>query len=138
MLQRKGSPSKIATAVLAASIAMGAGGCASSTASPAVAPAASADAGTCKIDPVKICEATNGRQASTTPAPSAPTMGMYGSQAIPPETVQFEVPLGPTIQVMCYYDPQHATVSRADVANQPALTSDTVKYLRDHHFCEAS
>ncbi|HEY6417880.1 MAG TPA: hypothetical protein VIX59_02660 [Candidatus Binataceae bacterium] len=138
MMKRESSSVKIASMVLAASIAAWAGGCASNTANNASSSPATAEAGGCKIDPVKICEASSGRHASTAPMPSAPTMGMYGSRAIPPETVQFEVPLGPTIQVMCYYDPQHATVSRADIANQPALTPDTVKYLRDHHFCAAS
>jgi hypothetical protein len=126
---------------IAAAFALGASACASSAPQTTVsAPAAEAGgpAAECKIDAVKICQATGGSSAAAkNPAPMAmgQTGGYGASSATMPDTVEFTIPAGPTLQLMCYYDPQHTKVTRADVANQVAMSSSTVKYLRDQGFC---
>ncbi len=128
-----------AFAAMAAAMALAFAACASSA--PATTVAASEAGGAaaeCKIDAVKICQTAGGGGA---PAKNAPQMAMpqtggYGtSSAALPETIEFTIPAGPTLQLMCYYDPQHTKVTRADVANQVAMTPSTVKYLKDQGFC---
>jgi hypothetical protein len=130
----------IALGSVAAMLALGAAACASSAAAPQTTVSASATqtgapAGDCKIDAVKICQ-TEGGGAAKNPEPmAAGQMGYGASSATMPDTIEFSIPAGPTLQLMCYYDPQHSKVMRADIANQVAMNAATVKYLKDQGFC---
>jgi hypothetical protein len=128
-----------ALAPVAAALALGVSACASSAPATTVsAPAAEAGAppAECKVDAVKICQAEGGGAAAKNPAPMAMgQMGYGASSATMPDTIEFSIPAGPTLQLMCYYDPQHTRVTRADVANQVAMSASTVKYLKDQGFC---
>jgi hypothetical protein len=127
-----------ALASIAAAIAFAMSACASSA--PATTVSAPAEAGgpaaECKIDAVKICQTTGASGTAKSPAPMAMgQMGYGATSATMPDTIEFTIPAGPTLQLMCYYDPQHSKVTRADVANQVAMTPSTVKYLKDQGFC---
>ncbi len=133
----------LALATVLGIIAVCLSACASQPASaPAAAapatPAASSARGDCQIDPIKICQATQGSsKAQEQKVMPAMPMGTYGASPVaPPETIQFDIPNGPSLQVMCYYNPQHTAVTRADLATQVAQTSDTVTYLRKQGFCK--
>ncbi len=124
--------------LMLAALAAALGACASQAPATAVsAPAAGGGTAECKIDAVKICQSTGGgAPAKNAPQMAMPQTGGYGtSSAALPETIEFTIPAGPTLQLMCYYDPQHGKVTRADVANQVAMTPTTVKYLKDQGFC---
>jgi hypothetical protein len=130
----------IALGSIAAMLALGESACASSatarqTIVSAPATQAGAPAGACKIDAVKICQTAGGGAAKNPEPMAAGQMGYGASSATMPDTIEFSIPAGPTLQLMCYYDPQHSKVTRADVANQVAMTSATVKYLKDQGFC---
>jgi hypothetical protein len=109
------------------------GGCAASPAAPQVAPpvAAAAPAGGCTVDAMKIC---NDAQAAGT-LTAAPAMGMGATQAALPRTARVEIPDGPTVQAMCYYDPQHTTVTRADWTATATLDAKAIDYLRNKKLC---
>jgi hypothetical protein len=109
------------------------GGCATSPASSqgAAAPAAAAPAGGCTVDAMKICK--DAQSAGTLEA--APTMGMGSMQSALPRTARVEVPGGPTVQAMCYYDPQHSSVTRADWTATATLDANAVAYLQSKKLC---
>ena len=98
-----------------------------------ISPAA---AGSCEIDAVKMCQVTGGLAA---PAPSSQpaTIPMASSYVPPnaPESVEFQIPLGQAIELMCYYDPQHNSIYRADATAQSALTGNSVEYMKKQGFC---
>lgn len=120
---------------LIAALSISIAGCGSTAANTAPPAATAADTGGCQIDAAKICQAT-GPKADTGSAMTMPPAVSYGpAPGTLPQTVQFDIPAGPSLQVMCYYDPQHGGVSHADLANAPPMTPATVKYLRDQHFC---
>ncbi|MGA7871899.1 MAG: hypothetical protein WCA22_13515 [Candidatus Binatus sp.] len=89
----------------------------------------------CEIDAVKMCQATGGpalaqsSQSATTPMP--------GSYAPPsaPESVEFQIPAGQAIKLMCYYNPQHSSVYRADATAESPLTGNSVEYMKKQGFC---
>jgi len=43
--------------------------------------------------------------------------------------------MGQAIKLMCYYDPQHTSVYRADATAQSALTANSVEYMKQRGFC---
>ncbi|MGH7924871.1 MAG: hypothetical protein ACREQH_09820 [Candidatus Binatus sp.] len=90
-----------------------------------------AEVGSCQIDAVKMCQATGG----ISPASSQPsTMTSYGQSSVP-ESIEFQIPAGQAIKLMCYYDPQHTSVYRADAAAESPLTGNSVEYMKKQGFC---
>jgi hypothetical protein len=99
-----------------------------------ISPAA---AGSCQIDAIKMCQATTGSEkaaqsASTTD--STPMVGSYGPSNMP-ESVEFQIPAGQAIKLMCYFDPNHSSVYRADATPEAALTDNSVDYMKKQGFC---
>jgi hypothetical protein len=90
-----------------------------------------APAGSCQIDAVKMCQAEG---SSTTPSSQPATTSSYGPPNMP-ESIDFQIPAGQTIKLMCYYDPQHSSVYRADATPQSALTGNSVEYMKKQGFC---
>jgi hypothetical protein len=90
-----------------------------------------AAAGSCQIDAVKMCQAEG---SSTTPSSQPATTSSYGPSNMP-ESIEFQIPAGETIKLMCYYDPQHSSVYRADATPQSALTGNSVEYMKKQGFC---
>ena len=91
-----------------------------------------APAGSCEIDAVKMCQVVGG---SAPPPPTQPsTMSSYGPPNLP-DSYEFQIPAGQDIKLMCYYDPQHASVYRADATPDAALTGNSVEYMKKRRFC---
>jgi hypothetical protein len=90
--------------------------------------------GSCQIDAIKMCRDEGG--TATPPAEQAATMPMptYGPPNLP-DSIEFQIPAGQTIKLMCYYDPQHASVYRADATPDSALTTNSVEYMKKRGFC---
>ncbi len=95
-----------------------------------------AAAGSCEIDAVKMCQVTGGGSAPAQASEPA-TMPMATSYGTPnaPESLEFQIPIGQAIKLMCYYDPQHASVYRADATAQSPLTGNSVEYMKQRGFC---
>ncbi len=91
-----------------------------------MAPAA---AGSCEIDAVKMCQ-TEGGAPPSQPAPAS----SYGASNMP-ESIEFQIPAGQAIKLMCYYDPQHTSVYRADATALTPLTGNSVEYMEKQGFC---
>ncbi len=81
---------------------------------------------------MKICAAA--RDAGTLEAPPKP-MGYGATQSEMPSTARVEIPGGPAVQAMCYYDPQHKTISRADWSASAQLDANAIAYLKSKNFC---
>ena len=96
-----------------------------------ISPAA---AGSCEIDAVKMCQATGGLPAAPLSQPATVPMPGYQPPSIP-ESVEFQIPAGQAIKLMCYYDPQHNSVYRADATAQSPLTGNSVEYMKKQGFC---
>jgi hypothetical protein len=94
---------------------------------------APAPAGSCQIDAVKMCQVVGG---SGPPPPTQPstTMSTYGPPNLP-DSYDFQIPAGQDIKLMCYYDPQHTSVYRADATPDSALTGNSVAYMKQRGFC---
>ena len=128
-----GMPVRIAALAIASCIAS----CSSNSAQPngidlasmQISPAA---AGSCQIDAVKMCEAEGG---SAPPASSQPAMASSYGPPNAPESLEFQIPAGQAIKLMCYYDPQHSSVYRADATPDAALTQNSVEYMKKQGFC---
>jgi len=95
-----------------------------------------AAAGSCEIDAVRMCQVTGGlsEPEKSSPPATMPTGSSSGSPN-PPESVEFQIPLGQTIKLMCYYDPQHSSVYRADATAESTLTVNSVEYMKQRGFC---
>ncbi len=91
-----------------------------------------APAGSCQIDAVKMCQATGSQSAAQ--SASAPMAGSYGPSNLP-ESVEFQIPAGQNIKLMCYYDSQHSAVYKADATPDSALTDNSVDYMKKQGFC---
>ncbi len=108
------------------------GGCAGqNAAAPAAAPASQAVAG-CNLDMAKIC--SEAKSAGTLEAAPAP-MGYVASQSTMPDTAHVAIPNGPTLQVMCYYNPQHSSLAKTDWTSSSALDQGAVGYLKGKGYC---
>jgi hypothetical protein len=120
----------IAMVAMAAAFA----GCAEPAAASAPHPVAAApsSAGGCSVDAKKICEAA--RAAGTLEAPPKP-MGYGPSQYGMPSTARVEIPGGPVVQAMCYYDPQRSTLGRADWTASAELDANALAYLKSKNLC---
>ena len=90
-----------------------------------------APAGSCQIDAVKMCQAEG---SSTTPSSQPAATSSYGPSNMP-ESIDFQIPAGQSIKLMCYYDPQHTSVYRADATPESALTGNSVEYMKKQGFC---
>jgi hypothetical protein len=91
-----------------------------------------APAGSCQIDAVKMCQLVGG---SAPPPPTQPsTTSSYGPPNLP-DSYDFQIPAGQNIKLMCYYDPQHTSVYRADATPDAALTNNSVDYMKQRGFC---
>jgi hypothetical protein len=89
-----------------------------------------AAAGSCKINAIKMCQEEGGG-----PSPSAQGSAMpYGSPNMP-MSVEFQIPAGQAIKLMCYYDPQHNSIYKADATPEAALTQNSVEYMKQQGFC---
>lgn len=90
--------------------------------------------GSCEIDAVKMCQVTGGLAAA---APHPATIPMASSHVPPsaPESVEFQIPVGQTIKLMCYYDAQHNSIYRADATAESALTVNSVEYMKQRGLC---
>jgi hypothetical protein len=88
----------------------------------------------CEIDAVKMCQDEGG---SSTPSSKPSTVAMpssYGPSNTP-ESIEFQIPAGQVVKLMCYYDPQHSSVYRADATAQSPLTGNSVEYMKKQGFC---
>jgi hypothetical protein len=121
--------------VIAAAIAMLLSACASQNppAPPAVTGAPSTDA-TCNIDARKMCAAIDKGAGGNTTSSAPPLSQSYGTAAMP-DSIDFQIPAGPEVRLMCYFDPQHVTVARADATPKSPLDANAVKYLKEQGFC---
>jgi hypothetical protein len=95
-----------------------------------------APAGSCKIDAVKMCQVTGGL-AGAAPSSQPATMPTAGSYAAPnaSESVEFQIPMGQTIELKCYYDLQHNSIYRAEATAESALTGNSVEYMKQRGLC---
>jgi hypothetical protein len=89
--------------------------------------------GSCRIDAIKMCQDEDGNAA---PAEQKATMPMpsYGPPNLP-DSIEFQIPAGQAIKLMCYYDPQHTSVYRADATPESPLTDNSVEYMNKRGFC---
>ena len=87
--------------------------------------------GSCPIDAVKMCQAEGG---SAAPSPQPAMTNSYGPPNMP-ESIEFQIPAGQAIKLMCYYDPQHTSVYRADATPDAPLTDNSVEYMKKQGFC---
>jgi hypothetical protein len=90
--------------------------------------------GSCKIDAIKMCQAVGGSAAPQTEQKATMPMPSYGPPNLP-DSVEFQIPAGQTIKLMCYYDPQHTSVYRADATPDAPLTGNSVEYMKKQAFC---
>ena len=88
----------------------------------------------CKIDSAKICQ--DAKSGGTLEESERP-MGMASTmnQAELPSTARLEIPNGPTLQAMCYFDPRHTTLAKSDVTPSAPLDANAVAYLRGKGLC---
>ena len=90
--------------------------------------------GSCPIDAIKMCQAEAGNAAPQTEQKATMPMATYGPPNLP-DSIEFQIPAGQSIKLMCYYDPQHSSVYRADATPQSALTENSVDYMKKQGFC---
>ena len=90
--------------------------------------------GSCQIDAVKMCQAEGGSAAPQAEQKAVMPMQTYGPPNLP-DSIEFQIPAGQAIKLMCYYDPQHTSVYRADATPDAALTANSVEYMKKQRFC---
>jgi hypothetical protein len=90
--------------------------------------------GSCQIDAVKMCQATGGTAAPQAEQKATMPMQTYGPPNLP-DSIEFQIPAGQNIKLMCYYDPQHTSVYRADATPDAPLTDNSVEYMKKQGFC---
>jgi len=90
--------------------------------------------GSCQIDAVKMCQATDGGGKSAQQPASMSMPSSYGPSNMP-DSIEFQIPAGQTIKLMCYYDPQHTSIYRADATAESDLTTNSVDYMKKQGFC---
>ncbi len=86
--------------------------------------------GACAINAVKMCNEVG----TATPSEKVPLATSYPMSNMP-DSVEFQIPAGQAIKLMCYYDPQHKSVLRGDATPESTLTENSVQYLKKQHFC---
>ncbi len=90
--------------------------------------------GSCQIDAVKMCQAEGGDAAPKAEQKATMPMQSYGPPNLP-DSIEFQIPAGQNIKLMCYYDPQHTSVYRADATPETPLTANSVEYMKGQGFC---
>ena len=90
--------------------------------------------GSCQIDAVKMCQAVGSSAAPQAEQKAVMPMQTYGPPNLP-DSIEFQIPAGQSIKLMCYYDPQHTSVYRADATPDAALTGNSVEYMKKQGFC---
>jgi hypothetical protein len=90
--------------------------------------------GSCPIDAVKMCQTEEGNAAPQTEQKATMPMPSYGPPNLP-DTIEFQIPAGQAIKLMCYFDPQHTSVYRADATPEAPLTNNSVEYMKAQGFC---
>jgi hypothetical protein len=93
-----------------------------------------APAGSCQIDAVKMCQVTDGGGKSTPQQAGTPLASSYAPSNMP-DSLEFQIPAGQSIKLMCYYDPQHTSIYRADATPVSDLTNNSVDYMKKKGFC---
>jgi hypothetical protein len=90
--------------------------------------------GSCRIDAIKMCQDEG--ETAAPPAEQKATMPMpsYGPPNLP-DSIEFQIPAGQAIKLMCYYDPQHTSVLRADATPESPMTDNSVEYMKKRGFC---
>ena len=88
----------------------------------------------CEIDAVKMCQAEGGSSAPQTEQKATMPMTSYGPPNMP-DSIEFQIPAGQNIKLMCYFDPQHTSVYRADATPDSPLTDNSVQYMKSQGFC---
>jgi len=88
----------------------------------------------CQIDAVKMCQAEGATAAPQAEQKATMPMSTYGPPNLP-DSIEFQIPAGQAIKLMCYYDPQHTSVYRADATPDAALTDNSVEYMKKQGFC---
>ncbi|MGO9606997.1 MAG: hypothetical protein ACLQAT_27005 [Candidatus Binataceae bacterium] len=107
-------------------------GCAAQTNTGATVSSAPSDAGGCNVDGVKVC--TEAQSAGALEAPP-PAVGYTTTQSAMPDTAHLVIPNGPTVQVMCYYNPQHTSLGKTDWTSSSALDANATQYLQSKGYC---
>jgi hypothetical protein len=90
--------------------------------------------GSCQIDAVKMCQAEGGTAPPQVEQKATMPMQSYGPPNLP-DSIEFQIPAGQAIKLMCYYDPQHNSVYRADATPDTPLTGNSVEYMKKQGFC---
>ena len=93
-----------------------------------------APAGSCEIDAVKMCQAEGSSTTASSQPATVPMASSYGPSTAP-ESIEFQIPAGQAIKLMCYYDPQHSGVYRADATPDAALSGNSIDYMKKQGFC---
>ena len=52
-----------------------------------------------------------------------------------PDSVDFQIPAGQNIKLMCYFDSQRSAVYKADATPESPLTDNSVDYMKKQGFC---
>jgi hypothetical protein len=90
--------------------------------------------GSCNLDAAKMCNSLgglSGQRAAVAPTAAQTTY----ANSTTPESVEFQIPAGQAIKLMCYYDQPHAAIVRADATPDSPLTDNSVAYLKSQGFC---
>ena len=90
--------------------------------------------GSCRIDAIKMCQTEDGTAAPQAEQNATMPMATYGPPNLP-DSIDFQIPAGQNIKLMCYYDPPHTSVYRADATPDAPLTDNSVAYMKQHGFC---
>ena len=90
--------------------------------------------GSCEIDAAKMCQAEGGSSAPQTEQKATMPMTSYGPPNMP-DSIEFQIPAGQNIKLMCYYDPHHTSIYRADATPDSPLTDNSVQYMKSQGFC---
>jgi hypothetical protein len=93
-----------------------------------------AAAGGCRIDAIKMCQAKGATAAPQAEQKATMPMATYGPPNLP-DSIEFQIPAGQNIKLMCYYDPQHTSVYRADATPDALLADNSVDYMKKQGFC---
>src|SRR5271168_876799 len=93
-----------------------------------------APAGSCQIDAVKMCQVTDGGGKAAPQQAGTQIASSYTPPNIP-DSLEFQIPAGQAIKLMCYYDPRHTSIYRADATPESDLTDNAVDYMKKQGFC---
>ncbi len=96
-----------------------------------ISPAA---AGSCRIDAIKMCQSEGGNAVPQAEQQATVPTATYGPPNLP-DSIEFQIPAGQNIKLMCYFDPQHTSVYRGDATPDAPLTANSVEYMKKQGFC---